>query len=183
VPIHHDAQHWCELVAARTPINERERESIKKFLSLAPVLTDPFNEHVDLVHITASAIVVDSFIDPTATVLHLHKRLNLWLQPGGHIEIGETPADAALREAHEETGLVVTHPIEGARFIHVDVHPGPRGHTHFDVRYVVTAPYENPKPGPEESQDVKWFEWEQAVAIADDGLLGALLVCRAGIAG
>ena len=41
-------------------------------------------------------------------MLHLHKRLDLWLQPGGHIEPGETPWDAARREAHEETGLDVT---------------------------------------------------------------------------
>ncbi|MBJ7292225.1 MAG: NUDIX domain-containing protein [Ilumatobacteraceae bacterium] len=176
-------QQLLSMLRTHKAIDQRERDSIQHFLDVVPTLLRPCDEDAGPLHVTASAIVVDSFIDPTATVLHLHKRLNLWLQPGGHIEIGETPADAALREAHEETGLVVAHPIAGAHFIHVDVHPCPRGHTHFDVRYVVTAPYETPKPGPEESQDVKWFEWEQAVAIADDGLLGALLVCRAGIAG
>ena len=100
MPIHRDAQHWCELVGARTPVDERERESIEKFLSLAPVLTDPFNEHADLVHITASAIVVSDAGDKVA--LHMHKRLNMWLQPGGHIEAGETAAQGALREAEEE---------------------------------------------------------------------------------
>ena len=38
-------------------------------------------------------------------VLHLHKRLKIWLQPGGHIEAGETPWDAACREAREEGNI------------------------------------------------------------------------------
>ncbi len=168
---------------AHVAIDQREQDSVQHFLDVVPTLLRPCDEDAGPLHVTASAIVVNSAISPTATVLHLHKRLNLWLQPGGHIEVGETPADAALREAHEETGLVVAHPITGERFIHVDVHPGPRGHTHFDLRYVVVAPHETPKPGPEESQDVDWFTWEQALAIADDGLRGALLACQAIISG
>ena len=126
MPVHPDAQHWCELVGARMPVDERERESIEKFLALAPVLTDPFNENADLVHITASAIVVSEAGDKVA--LHMHKRLNMWLQPGGHIDAGESVDQAALREAREETGLQLRHFTNELnnlpRFIHLDVHPG-----------------------------------------------------------
>ena len=41
-----------------------------------------------------------------ATLLHWHRRLAQWLPPGGHIERDEEPAEAALREVREETGLV-----------------------------------------------------------------------------
>ena len=176
MPIHRDAQHWCELVGARTPVDERERESIERFLALAPVLTDPFNEHADLVHITASAIVVTEAGDKVA--LHMHKRLNMWLQPGGHIDVGEDIVAAALREAREETGLPVRHEREGGVFVHLDVHPGPRGHTHFDVRFVVRAPKVTPTPGVGESPEVRWFSWNEAQAMADAGLVGALQATR-----
>ena len=164
-------------VAARVPVDERENGSIQEFLRRAPALADPFNEHADPVHITASAIVVSDAGDKVA--LHLHKRLQIWLQPGGHIEAGETPADGALREAHEEIGVPVRHHVDGGCFCHVDVHPGPKGHTHLDLRYLVRAPEVPPQPGHGESPQAGWFGWEQAREMADAGLIGALEVARA----
>jgi 8-oxo-dGTP pyrophosphatase MutT (NUDIX family) len=41
-------------------------------------------------------------------LLHWHRRLGRWLPPGGHIDGGELPDEAAVRETLEETGLAVT---------------------------------------------------------------------------
>lgn len=38
-------------------------------------------------------------------LLHAHRKLGLWLPPGGHIEPNELPDDAAVREVAEETGV------------------------------------------------------------------------------
>lgn len=165
-----------QTVAVHAPVDDRERTSIQEFLRLAPLLADPFNEHADPVHITASAIVVSDAGDKVA--LHLHKRLEMWLQPGGHIEAGETPAQGALREAHEEIGVPVRHHVDGGFFFHVDVHPGPKGHTHLDLRYLVRAPEVPPRPAEGESPQVGWFGWEQALTMADAGLVGALAAAR-----
>jgi 8-oxo-dGTP pyrophosphatase MutT (NUDIX family) len=163
------------IVRDHVAVDDRERESLRVFRQTVTGLADPCNEHADPVHVTASALVVAT----RGTVLHLHKRLNMWLQPGGHIEDGEDPPAAALREATEETGLVVAHPAAGPLFFHVDVHPGPRGHTHLDLRYLLFADgASDPAPAAGESPHVRWFAWDEAAAVADAGLVGALVRAR-----
>jgi 8-oxo-dGTP pyrophosphatase MutT (NUDIX family) len=54
-------------------------------------------------HFTASAYVVYG----GRTLLHWHRKLRMWLPPGGHCEPNEDPAQAAVREAEEESGLAV----------------------------------------------------------------------------
>lgn len=161
-------------VTARTPVDDRERISIERFVAELPRLEHPYHEHADPVHVTGSAIVVSD----RGVILHLHKSLGLWLQPGGHIDAGEAPAEAARREAEEETGLAVRHPPAGPRLVHVDVHPGPRGHTHLDVRFLLENDGDEPDPPADESQDVRWFEWDEAIAVADPGLRSALEALR-----
>ena len=157
-----------QFLKVHQPVDAREQDSLQQFLEVVPTLVDPCSEE--------SAIVVSDEGD--AVVLHLHKRLNMWLQPGGHIDVGEDIVAAALREAREETGLPVRHEREGGVFVHLDVHPGPRGHTHFDVRFVVRAPKVTPTPGVGESPEVRWFSWNEAQAMADAGLVGALQATR-----
>jgi 8-oxo-dGTP pyrophosphatase MutT (NUDIX family) len=155
-------------VAARKPVDERERVSIERFLAEVPRLARPFDEHADPVHVTGSALVVGR----RGIVLLRHKSLGIWVQPGGHIDAGETPWEAAVREATEETGLPVR--LASCELAHVDVHPGPRGHTHLDLRYLTEAGDADPSPPPGESQDVAWFDWPEAMAVADHGLAGVL---------
>lgn len=158
-------------VAAHEPVDAREKESIERLVAELGRLEEPFDEHADPTHVTGSAIV----IGPRGVVLHRHRKLGLWLQPGGHIDPGEAPWEAAEREAEEETGLDLEHPGGTPRLAHVDVHPGPHGHTHLDVRYLLLAGDQDPAPPPEESQDVRWFSWADAIDIADPGLRGALV--------
>jgi len=161
-------------VAARVPVDGRERDAVARILADLDRLAEPLSEHADPVHVTGSAIVVGR----RGTVLHRHKRLGLWLQPGGHVDAGERPDQAALREAVEETGLTVRHPAGGPLLVHVDVHPGPRGHTHLDLRYLLEAEDADPVPGAGESPDARWFSWDQAIAVADPGLREALRALR-----
>lgn len=164
--------HWCDLLSAHDPVDARERESVAEFLRVAPGLARPFDESAGPVHVTASAIVVSE--DASRVVLHLHKSLDMWLQPGGHIESGEDPLAAAVREAREETGLPVSPWFSDGSFVHVDVHPGPKGHTHLDLRFLLRSALVDPDPAAGESTDVDWFAWGDAVLVADAALDGAL---------
>ena len=161
------------------PVDAREAAS-KKLLLEGLRMPRPFSEQADPTHVTASAIV----LGPDGVLLHFHKRLHLWLQPGGHIEENETPWDAAQREVLEETGLRPVAPDDAPNgpprrdvVFHVDVHPA-GAHTHLDLRYLLFASG-TPAPPPGESQLVRWFSWDEAFAVADAGLVGALRVARA----
>jgi ADP-ribose pyrophosphatase YjhB (NUDIX family) len=54
-------------------------------------------------HFTASALVIDN----NKVLLVYHKKLDVWLYPGGHVEDDENPDEALFREVREETGLEV----------------------------------------------------------------------------
>ena len=167
----------CAELAAREPVDDRERRSIERFVAEVDGLADPFHEAGGPVHVTGSTIIIGA----RGVILHKHLALGLWIQPGGHIDQGETPWEAAVRETIEETGLPVRLPMyEGVMppIAHVDVHPGPRGHTHLDLRYVVECDDVDPDPPPGESPDVYWFDWDDAIERADEGLRGALIAMR-----
>lgn len=151
------------------PVNEQESLSIVATLDRLTWPGDPFSEVENEHHVTASAFVIST----RGVILHRHRRLEIWLQPGGHVDPGERPEDAARRETHEETGLVARHVVP-INLFHVDVHPGPRGHTHYDLRYVLAAPPLDPTPPAGESPEVFWFDFASAQERCEPGLAPAL---------
>jgi 8-oxo-dGTP pyrophosphatase MutT (NUDIX family) len=163
-------------VWTRRPVDGREARSRHQILVALDRLPRPFDRGADPTHVTGSSLIVGR----RGVILHRHKRLGLWLQPGGHLEAGETPWDAARRESSEETGLQLDWPGAGLPgggkspvppLAHVDVHAGGRGHTHLDLRYLLAVRGDDePAPPEGESQDVRWFRWDEAVAVADPGL-------------
>ena len=167
------------LVAAHEPADGRERDAKARILAELERLERPWDQEADPVHVTASAVVVGS----RGTVLHRHRLLNRWLQPGGHLEAGESPADAARREVAEETGLTGTHPAGGPHLLRMDVHPAGAHltHTHLDLCYLLYAEDRDPAPPAGESPDARWWEWDAALEIADEPLRGALDVARSEI--
>jgi 8-oxo-dGTP pyrophosphatase MutT (NUDIX family) len=157
-------------VAAHTAADDRELQARERILEALDSLADPLDRYADPVHVTGSAVVAG----PRGTVLHVHKHLGRWLQPGGHLDEGEAPHDAALRESREETGLELSHPPGGPRLVHVDVHPASSGHVHLDLRYLLLSPDQEPAPPDGESPEVRWFSWDEAQGVCDEALTGAL---------
>jgi 8-oxo-dGTP pyrophosphatase MutT (NUDIX family) len=126
-------RHYAELCPAQANL-------AYAFASFAQVEAHAFERSNLAGHFTGSAWVVSA--DGQRTLLMHHRKLDRWLQPGGHADGDTDLARVALREACEETGVVGLR-SEGGIF-DIDRHPIPaRGaepaHWHHDVRYVVRA--------------------------------------------
>ena len=94
-------------------------------------------------HLTASGFVLSPEGD--AVLLIFHKKLGIWVQPGGHVEADdESLAGAARREVAEEVGLTLPQQAQATVF-DIDIHPIPArkdepAHEHFDVRFFFQSP-------------------------------------------
>ena len=130
-------------------------------------------------HLTGSAFVVDP-ADGRFVVLH-HRKLDAWLQPGGHADGDDDLGAVALREATEETGLhdLVLRPPAVDLDVHEVCPPGEPPHLHLDLRFVVEAPpgsaAAGPPPGNDESHEVRWVSVDDLDALHADASLRRLV--------
>ena len=132
-----------DAIAVSTPNLDvaRHAKEIARFITTTP---RAWSRATLAGHITASAWVLDS--TRTCAALVHHRKLNRWLQPGGHVEDADaTWRAAAQREVTEETSLAQFIPqTDDATLIDVDVHPIPAranepAHFHYDLRFLFVA--------------------------------------------
>jgi len=114
----------------------------------------------------ASAFVVNP-VNKKILLCH-HKKFKRWVQPGGHIEIDETPEETALRETYEETGVRIK--LIGDRFPREDdfIRPlgiqknrGKDGSLHVDITYVGIPLNQDEVIEDDEIDRCAWFSLEE----------------------
>lgn len=116
-------------------------------------------------HFTGSAWLVSG--DGRRTLLTHHRKLDRWLQPGGHADGDADLSAVALREAEEESGLtgLVLEPV----IFDLDRHWIPErgevpGHWHHDVRFVVRAAGSERFSVSDESHALAWRDITEVAA-------------------
>ena len=128
-------------------------------------------------HFTGSALVVNA--DGSRVLLHHHRKLDKWLQFGGHCDGDEDVLRVACREALEESGIEGLI-VASQRPFDLDIHEIPArrddpAHDHYDVRYMLIAPESATPVMSEESRDLRWFTPEECAALELDESLRRMI--------
>ncbi|KAF1717636.1 NUDIX hydrolase [Pseudoxanthomonas yeongjuensis] len=144
-----------------------ESAVVEDFLALLDDPLDPFVRERLAGHFTSGVWLVSA--DGARVLMTHHRKLERWLQLGGHADGDTDMARVALKEAQEESGLPGLS-VEGDSIFDLDRHwiperKGVPGHWHYDVRYVVRAGADEDYVVSDESHDLAW---RPIAGMADD---------------
>ena len=135
---------------------------------------DCFERSLLVGHVTGSAWIVDA--SRTRCLLTHHRKLERWLQLGGHADGQTDVLKVAMREAREESGLASLRVVSASVF-DCDVHWIPArgaepGHSHHDVRFLLEADPAESLVVSEESKELAWVALGEVAALgADESVL------------
>jgi 8-oxo-dGTP pyrophosphatase MutT (NUDIX family) len=160
------------LLKAHRPSDDLESSFVEVMFALLEGPGNPVSRNLFTPgHFTASAFVTSP--DGRAVLLVHHGKLHRWLQPGGHIEPGDSNLFAAVRrEVLEEVGLDgLTFP-DGEVLFDVDIHDipslkGDPAHRHYDLRVHVRSPTLLFHAG-SDARDARWVELDEVNAEESD---------------
>ena len=163
-----------DLLARYRGAHPEEAPCVDRIRMLVETQRDCFDRSCLPGHVTASAWVLSH--DGRRFLLTHHRKLNRWLQLGGHADGDADVAAAALREAREESGLRdlrFAYAADAPVPVDLDVHPIPAhgdepAHDHHDVRFVLVAAPGQTIFASDESKALEWFEMDALEELADD---------------
>jgi 8-oxo-dGTP pyrophosphatase MutT (NUDIX family) len=147
-----------------------EAETVGRFRDFVAGNPDCFERSLAIGHVTGSAWILDAAGD--RVLLTHHRKLNRWLQPGGHADGDPDVLAVALREGLEETGLETLVAVDGEIF-DLDIHDIPArgedpGHFHYDVRFLLRDTGTGAWIVSEESHALAWVALGELDRLTDE---------------
>lgn len=157
-----------------------EADVVDRMCALVERHADCFQRSCRPGHITGAAWIVSA--DRRRCLLTHHRKLDRWLQMGGHADGQWQVEEVALREAREESGMsrFAFVPIDGALLpLDLDVHEIPArydaagqlledAHEHHDVRFLLVAHADQELRASDESHEVGWFTPDEVARLTDE---------------
>jgi 8-oxo-dGTP pyrophosphatase MutT (NUDIX family) len=141
---------------------EVEEEFVSRTIQFVQKNKDCFKRELQEGHITAGALVTDKARDHI--LLNHHKKLNMWVQFGGHADGDPDVVAVAKKEIFEESGLADVHFYENEeKIFDVDIHQFPEhkgvpAHLHYEIRFLLIANKDEEYVISHESNDLKWIK-------------------------
>lgn len=156
-----------EMLEVYMPDDKNQRQAKEKILTFVMEYPNCFQRTNLDGHVTGSCFLVSP--DNSKVLLTHHKKIGKWLQLGGHADGDHDLLRVALREAHEESGIIGLEPLAQGIF-DVDIHAieeyrGVPAHFHYDIRFLLKADTTLYRVS-NESHDLAWVPIED---LASDG--------------
>jgi 8-oxo-dGTP pyrophosphatase MutT (NUDIX family) len=157
-------EELLELLAQYRLRHSEEQATVDRICGLVRDHANCFERDCLPGHVTASAWIVSR--ETGSVLLTHHRKLDRWLQLGGHTDGESNVLEAALREAEEESGLTGFEPLPAGgpvTILDVDVHGIPaRGdepaHDHHDIRFLLrVSEAQSIRREERESKAMRWF--------------------------
>ena len=158
------------MLRAYQPYDRDERDMYETLIRFVETENDCFDRSLQHGHVTGSAWIVD--YSHSKVLLTHHRKLDRWLQLGGHADGDADILRVALREAREESGISDIRPMSEDIF-DVDVHPIPARdaeprHLHYDVRFLLEADASSPLVVSSESKDLAWVSLSELTQLTTE---------------
>jgi 8-oxo-dGTP pyrophosphatase MutT (NUDIX family) len=158
----------------------QEDAVVDRIVELVNAHPDCFERTCRPGHITGAAWIVSA--DRRRCLLTHHRKLDRWLQLGGHADGQTQVEEVALREAREESGMSAFDfvPVAGALLpLDLDVHTIPArydaagqliedAHEHHDVRFLLVAHADQELAVSDESHEIRWFTNDEVLRLTDE---------------
>jgi ADP-ribose pyrophosphatase YjhB (NUDIX family) len=163
-------QQLIEQLHAHQPSDDHERTMRDRVIAFVHAHENCASRSLLVGHLTGSAWVINT--EGTHALLTHHRKLNLWVQLGGHVENDVSMLAASLREAREESGLHEVHVVVDNIF-DVDIHAIPARrdepeHFHYDIRYLLRADRYAPLTVSSESKDLVWMPLDEIAQLTQE---------------
>lgn len=169
-----------DMLACYRQLFPLEADVVDRIAALVEEHVDCFERTCRPGHITGAAWILSA--DRRRCLLTHHRKLDRWLQLGGHADGQTRVEEVALREAREESGMADFDfvSIDGAILpLDLDVHVIPAryapdgrliedAHEHHDIRFLLVARSEEPIQVSDESHEVAWFTSDELLRLTDE---------------
>ena len=152
-----------DLLARYRGIDSQDQGQCQRIIDFVSSTPDCFERSHLAGHVTGSVWLLDKRAE--RVLLTHHRKLDRWMQLGGHADGNPNLQEVALKEAQEESGIndiwLVDTEILDVDIHQIPEHSGVPAHLHYDVRFAIQTNHPEALRVSHESKELAWVTLDE----------------------